>query len=66
LDKDAILERLFDASGLGDIEWRRALSRKSDLIFQMEAAALRGAVLVSHWAPAGHAREFWNSNRLDR
>lgn len=49
LDKDVILERLFESKGLGDIEWRRSLSRESDLILQMEAAALRGAVLVSHW-----------------
>src|SRR5436309_11056949 len=49
LDKDAILERLFESKGVGDIEWRRSLSRESDLILQMEAAELRGAVLVSHW-----------------
>jgi hypothetical protein len=49
LDKDAILERLFESKGPGDIEWRRSLSRESDLVLQMEAATLRGAVLVSHW-----------------
>lgn len=53
LDKDAILERLFESKGLGDIEWRRALSRESDLILQREAAVLRGAVLVSHWRLPG-------------
>lgn len=49
LDKDAILERLFESKGPGDVEWRRSLSRESDLVLQMEAATLRGAVLVSHW-----------------
>ncbi len=49
LDKDAILERLFESKGAGNAEWRRALSRESDLILQAEAAASGGAVLVSHW-----------------
>ena len=49
LDKDTILERLFESRGVGDIEWRRALSRESDLIFQTEATTSDGAVLVSHW-----------------
>jgi predicted kinase len=49
LDKDAILERLFESKGVGDTEWRRALSRESDLLFRAEAATLPGAVLVSHW-----------------
>jgi len=56
LDKDAILERLFESKGQGDIEWRRSLSRESDLILQREAAALRGAVLVSHWHLPGMPR----------
>src|ERR1700754_1620515 len=29
LDKDAILERLFESKGVRDLEWRRALSRES-------------------------------------
>lgn len=49
LDKDTILERLFESKGVGDIEWRRALSRESDIILQTEASASEGAVLVSHW-----------------
>ena len=49
LDKDAILERLFESRGRGDAAWRRALSRESDSIFQAEALASGGAVLVSHW-----------------
>jgi glucokinase len=53
LDKDTILERLFDSRGIGDIEWRRALSRESDLVLQAEASTSDGAVLVSHWRLPG-------------
>ena len=53
LDKDAILERLFESKGLGDAEWRRALSRESDWLLQAEAAGSAGAVLVSHWNVPG-------------
>jgi len=49
LDKDTILERLLESKGTGDVEWRRTLSRESDLILQAEATASDGAVLVSHW-----------------
>ena len=49
LDKDTILERLFEVKGTGDVEWRRTLSRESDRILQTEASASAGAVLVSHW-----------------
>lgn len=55
LDKDAILEGLFEAKGVGDMEWRRALSRESDAILQAEAIASGGAVLVSHWHMPGMA-----------
>lgn len=53
LDKDAILERLYELKGVGDAEWRRALSRESDRILQAEAAVVSGAVLVSHWRLPG-------------
>src|SRR4249919_3490736 len=53
LDKDDFLEQLFESKGVGDIVWRRGLSRESDLLFQMEAANSEGAVLVSHWRLAG-------------
>jgi hypothetical protein len=53
LDKDAILERLFEEKGVGDIEWRRTLSRESDNILQAEATASDGAVLISHWRLPG-------------
>jgi glucokinase len=49
IDKDDILERLFELKGTGDALWRRALSRESDDRVRSEAAASRGAVLVSFW-----------------
>lgn len=54
IDKDDILERLFDEKGLGDLAWRRQLSRDSDIAFQAEAtAAADGAVLTSFWHVPG-------------
>jgi shikimate kinase len=47
IDKDDILERLFEARGIGDKGWRRGLSRESDEIFQEEARKTQGVVLVS-------------------
>ncbi|SPF43112.1 conserved hypothetical protein [Candidatus Sulfopaludibacter sp. SbA4] len=55
IDKDDILDRSFESKGAGDALWRRALSRESDEIFQREAAASDGAVLVSFWRVAGMA-----------
>jgi glucokinase len=49
IDKDDILERLFEAEGVGDTEWRRRLSRESDMLLQEEAARSTGAVLTSFW-----------------
>jgi glucokinase len=49
LDKDSILEGLFELKGVGDPEWRRDLSRESDRRLQDEAMASAGAILVSHW-----------------
>ena len=49
IDKDTILERLFESRGTGNRAWRRALSRESDRILQSRAVASDGAVLVSHW-----------------
>jgi len=49
IDKDDILDRLFEEKGIGDAAWRRALSRESDGILQREAEASDGAVLVSFW-----------------
>lgn len=53
VDKDEILERLFEAQGAGNAIARRPLSRESDLILQAEALASHGAVLVSHWRLPG-------------
>jgi AAA domain len=53
IDKDDILERLFDSKGIGDSTWRRILSRESDLIFREESEASKGAILVSHWRLPG-------------
>ena len=49
LDKDTILESLFESKGKN----RRELSRESDVILQTEAMASEGAVLVSHWRIPG-------------
>jgi glucokinase len=57
IDKDEILDRLFELKGIGDATWRRALSRKSDVILQREAASFDGAVLVSFWRLAGMAAD---------
>jgi hypothetical protein len=49
IDKDDILERLFEIKGIGDAAWRRALSREGDQLFQTEAFHAQGAILVSFW-----------------
>jgi predicted kinase len=53
IDKDEILERLFDSKGIGDTAWRQALSRQSDLIFRQESEGSAGALLVSFWRLPG-------------
>ena len=57
IDKDEILEKLFEHRGTGDAAWRRRLSRESDAIFESEAKASGGAVLISHWHLAGMASD---------
>jgi glucokinase len=49
IDKDDILDRLFEARGAGDFAWRRRLSRESDIILEREALASNGAILASLW-----------------
>ena len=49
LDKDEILESLFETRGIGDAEWRSKLSRESDLLLQERATNSEGAVIVSWW-----------------
>jgi hypothetical protein len=53
LDKDDVLERLFEIHAVPDAARRRELSREADRLFQSEAAAMDGAVLVSHWRVPG-------------
>ena len=49
IDKDEILDHLFESKGVGDTSWRRRLSRESDLILQQKATASSGAILSSFW-----------------
>ncbi|MBW8878808.1 MAG: AAA family ATPase [Acidobacteria bacterium] len=49
LDKDEILEALFDGLGVGDAEWRNRLSRSADVVLQRLADQTSGAVLTSFW-----------------
>jgi glucokinase len=49
IDKDEILEHLFDEKGVGDASWRRTLSRKSDALLRSKAEYSNGAILVSFW-----------------
>jgi glucokinase len=49
LDKDDILEGLFETLGIGDADWRQRLSRASDEILQRLARNSSGAVLTSFW-----------------
>jgi tRNA uridine 5-carbamoylmethylation protein Kti12 len=52
IDKDDILDRLFELKGIGDAAWR-ALSRESDVILQNEATNSKGAILASLWHSRG-------------
>jgi glucokinase len=49
LDKDEILEGLFDSLGTGDAEWRSRLSRSADEVLRRLAIQSGGAVLASFW-----------------
>jgi predicted kinase len=49
MDKDEILESLFDSLGTGDHSWRHRLSRASDDILFSLAARTPGAVLDNWW-----------------
>jgi predicted kinase len=53
IDKDDILDRLFETKGVGDAVWRRMLSRESDAILQRDATSSNGAVVVSFWRQPG-------------
>jgi AAA domain len=49
LDKDDILDALFDTLGTGDAAWRTKLSRTPDDVFCRIAPGLADAMLVSWW-----------------
>ncbi len=51
IDKDDILENLFEKLGTGGTEWRFQLSRGADLDFITASQELAHVVLVSHWRP---------------
>ena len=53
IDKDDILDRLFESKGVGDAVCRRTLSRESDVILQNEATKSDGAILASFWRLQG-------------
>lgn len=57
LDKDDILEALFDSLGVGDASWRRKLSRTADETLERLAARSSGAVLISFWRHASATAE---------
>jgi glucokinase len=49
LDKDDVLDALFDSLGTGDADWRTKLSRSADDAFAERARALGAGLLVSWW-----------------
>ncbi len=49
LDKDDVLEALFDSLGIGDADWRTRLSRSADEVLRRLATQMNGAVLASWW-----------------
>jgi shikimate kinase len=49
IDKDDILDRLFEAKGIGDAPWRHLLSREADDVLRREVLHTGGAVVVSFW-----------------
>ncbi len=53
LDKDEILERLFEIRGVGDRAWRQELSRASDDELIRSVQASDGVVVSSHWRSPG-------------
>jgi predicted kinase len=49
LDKDEILEAMFDSQGVGNAEWRSRLSRTADETLQEMALRSDSAVITSWW-----------------
>jgi chloramphenicol 3-O-phosphotransferase len=57
IDKDDILESLFESKGAGDAARRRQLSRESDAELRARAESSGGAILVSFWHGPGMAAD---------
>ena len=53
IDKDDILDVLFDSFGAKDLAWRHVLSRASDAVLRQIAESSCGAVLSSFWCHRG-------------
>jgi gluconate kinase len=49
VDKDDILEALFNALGSKDLAWRQTLSRASDVVLKEFIVSSCGAVVASFW-----------------
>ncbi|MCM3871064.1 MAG: AAA family ATPase [Pyrinomonadaceae bacterium] len=49
LDKDEILEAMFNSQGIGNVEWRTQLSRAADATLQERALGLESTVVASWW-----------------
>ncbi len=49
LDKDDILEAMFDSLGTGNSEWRERLSRSSDEILKKLVSKTDRAIVTSWW-----------------
>jgi hypothetical protein len=49
LDKDVVLESLFENRGIGDADWRRRLSRIADRELIEQATTSPAAVIASWW-----------------
>lgn len=49
LDKDEILEAMFNDQGVGNAEWRTLLSRAADDVLQERTLKSGGAVITSWW-----------------
>src|SRR5262245_56224457 len=53
IDKDDILEGLFESLGTGDSDWRKRLSRASDDVLERVTRSSSGAVIASFWRHRG-------------
>jgi len=53
LDKDEILEDLFNEKGIGDVHWRTILSRTADEILRNRASRSESSIIVSWWRHPG-------------